>query len=310
MTSNSTQNYGVEHLLTHTESFMNHVHIFNQSFNLLPDKNHFGTCINYVDMQEFREEFLEELVNTICEWVYSDEKSKSIINDVFIKEENRTVQNAQSKLRKIALKYFRDRDDRDLNLQGQFGELLLFNFVQHFFRAVPLLRKMPITTSTGHERFGSDAIHYKYENEKNLIFLGESKIYTRNYRFRQAFENSVTSIISTYASHRKELGLYTYDDFLDKQLVDIARQYKRGVLKNTEIHMVCLVGYNETGHIDGDSEDAIKANIERVLIDKCNNLDKSFFDGVTLPLLNRISYILFPVWELDKLVESFQSEIR
>ncbi|KOY13842.1 hypothetical protein AMS66_25775 [Paenibacillus xylanivorans] len=289
---------------------MNHVHIFNQSFNLLPDKNHFGTCINYVDLQEFREEFLEELVNTICEWVYSDEKSKSIINDVFIKEENRTVQNAQSKLRKIALKYFRDRDDRDLNLQGQFGELLLFNFVQHFFRAVPLLRKMPITTSTGHERFGSDAIHYKYENGKNLIFLGESKIYTRNYRFRQAFEKSVTSIISTYASHRKELGLYTYDDFLDKQLVEIARQYKRGVLKNTEIHMVCLVGYNETGHIGGDSEDAIKANIERVLIDKCNNLDKAFFDGVTLPLLNRISYILFPVWELDKLVESFQSEIR
>lgn len=122
----------VEHLLTHTESFMNHVHIINQSFNLLPDKIHIGTTINFVDMEEYREEFVDELVNTICDWVYSNEKAQKII-DQFISEENRSLQNAHSKLRRIAIKYFRDRDGRDLNLQGQFGELLLFNYIQHFF---------------------------------------------------------------------------------------------------------------------------------------------------------------------------------
>ena len=39
-------------------------------------------------------------------------------------------------------------------------------------KAVPLLRKMKITTSSQHERFGADAIHYKVENGKNINNFG------------------------------------------------------------------------------------------------------------------------------------------
>ncbi|MDO3654787.1 HamA C-terminal domain-containing protein [Bacillus subtilis] len=299
----------IGNLLTHTDSLMNHIYLINQSFDLKPNKRHYATCINYVDLQEYREEFLEELVNTICEWVYSNTKAQQIIDEM-VNEENRSIQNANSKLRKLSLSYFRDRDDRKLNLQGQIGELILFNFIQHYFKAVPLIRKMPITTSTGHERFGADAIHYKKENDKNIIILGESKIYTTDYRFKAAFETSITSILSTFENHRKEIGLYIYNDFLDESLEKVARAYKRGTLKNSEVHLVCVIGYNETSKLKLTSEAEIKAQIESIIIDKCKKIEKGLFEPIEEGLLERISYILFPVWELDALVKEFQDQIR
>lgn len=37
---------------------------------------------------------------------------------------------------------------------------------------------MRITTSKSHERFGADAIHFKIENDKPIVILGEAKTYT------------------------------------------------------------------------------------------------------------------------------------
>jgi len=194
---------------TSTQSFINHVYCVQQDFDLNPPKKHYGVSINYVDLKEYRQQFVEELVNTICDWVYSQRKAKSII-DKLIKQEKRSTQNANSKLQSLAREKFRRSKNDDLILQGQFGELLLFNFLQYFFGAVPLLRKMPITTSVGHERFGVDAIHYKKENNKNIFFLGESKAYTygEQCQFYTAFEESLSSIITTYKNIDDEMGLY------------------------------------------------------------------------------------------------------
>ena len=54
---------------------------------------------------------------------------------------------------------------------------------------------MRITTSKSHERFGADAIHYKIENGKNIIVLGEAKTYTSEYKFNEAFEDALNSIL-------------------------------------------------------------------------------------------------------------------
>ena len=70
----------IDNLTACTKMFMNHVHWVQQSFNLLPDRQHYGTCINYVDLQEYREQFCIELVNTIPEWVYSQTKAASVLN--------------------------------------------------------------------------------------------------------------------------------------------------------------------------------------------------------------------------------------
>ncbi len=252
----------VERLFTCTQSLVNHLHYVEQEFEILPKKNHYGVSINYIDLQERREEFVEELINTIIDWVYSDKKSQEIMSDLM--EEGRSMFNAASKLRTLAFQKFRCSDSDSLILQGQFGELLLFNLLQYFFKAVPLLRKMPITTSVGHERFGAGAIHYKYENNKNCFLLGESKAYTSAYRFSKAFEDALTSIINTYNTLSKELNLYIYDDFIDSDLLHIAKGFKNSTLKNCEIQLVSIIIYNESKKLNKTSEEDIKEQIVEI----------------------------------------------
>ena len=290
-------------LKTCTKMFMNHVHWAQQSFNLIPDKHHIGTCINYVDLQEYREDFCRELVNTIPEWIYSQKKGVKVLTS-FISE-GRTLMNAQSALTSSTFNKFKNRSN-GLFLQGQFGELILFNFLQHFFSAVPLLRKMPITTSAGMERFGADALHYAIKEDKNLFYLGEAKTYTSQYKFAEAFKIAIESILNTYSKHREELGLYIYDDFIDEDLQEIARSYKNGTLLNVEVHLVSVIAYCETKTLSKQNEKQIKEDIIKIIEERSVNLDKTIFNSIGDALHTRFNYIILPVWQLDNLITEFQ----
>jgi hypothetical protein len=297
----------IEKLTSCTQMFMNHVHWVQQSFNLLPDKKHYGTCINYVDLQEFRDEFCEELVNTISEWVYSQKKAAEVIDQMI--KEGRSSQNAQNTLTTEAFKKFRNHSTDKLLVQGQFGELLLFNFLQIFFRCVPLLRKMPITTSLGMERFGADAIHYKLEKDKNIFYLGEAKTYISKYKFEVAVEDAINSILNTYLEHRKELGRYVYDAFIDDSLIQVATDYKNGTLKNVEINLVSVITYCETKKIEKKNEIQIKDDIIKIIEERGKAVDRKIFDKIDKGLHPRFNYIILPVWELDNLLEKFKKLI-
>ena len=65
---------------------------------------------------------------------------------------------------------------------------------------------MPITTSVEMERFGADAIHYKYENGKNLFYLGEAKTYSSKYQFNTAIGDAIESIIKPTRNIVKKLA--------------------------------------------------------------------------------------------------------
>lgn len=297
----------IEKLISCTKMFMNHVHWVQQSFNLLPDKNHYGTCINHVDLQEYRDEFCDELVNTISEWVYSQQKAAEVIDKMIA--EGRSYQNAQNTLTTEAFRKFRNHSTDKLLIQGQFGELLLFNFLQSFFKCVPLLRKMPITTSVEMERFGADAIHYSLDGDKNLIYLGEAKTYISKYKFATAFEDAIDSILKTYAEHRKEIGRYVYDSFIDDSLIQVATDYKNGKLTNVELQLVSIITYCENQKIEKKSESQIKADIIKIIEERGKALDRKIFDKIDAGLHPRFNYIILPVWELDKLLEQFQKLI-
>jgi hypothetical protein len=297
----------VKKLLTCTEFFMNHVHWVQQSFNLQPDRGHYGACINYVDLQEYRDEFCDELINTVSEWVYSQKKAAKIIADNI--GNGRNSQNAQAAFVQHAFKKFRNRDNRELFIQGQFGELLLFNFLQSFFSAVPLMRKMSITTSPGMERYGVDALHYSRKGTKHLIYLGEGKTYASKYKFAAAFEDAVNSILKTYVDHRKELDLYIWDDFIDDDLINIAHSYKQGTLEEVEVHLVAVIVYNETKRIAKKSEEQIKADIMNIISERGKDLERKIFKVIEPGLHPRLNYIILPVWELDELLRTFQTKL-
>ncbi len=293
----------MEELLSHTKSLINHVYWFKQEFDIEPKKEHIGSSIQWTDIADRKNDFLQELVNTVVSWVYGRAKSKKIL-DERLKVVSGDHGNAYSFLTNQAFSKFRPGHP-----QGQFGELLLFNFIQFFFEAVPLLRKQRITTSIGHERFGADAVHFKKTTKNNIIILGESKCYKSDYRFKAAFENSLNSIVNTVQNFNQELDLYIYDDFIEPELEEVAVKYKTNELEDVKFEMVCLIAYNEKKAIDGKNETEIKNSIKTIIEERFQSIDSKKFIGIDDRILERINYIVFPIWQLDNLLENFENRV-
>lgn len=290
------------------EALFNNIYIIQQNFDIIPQNGHYGACIDYQDIKELRNEFLNELYYSIVDWVYSSDKYREL-KEIAIKT-GRSESAACSEVQQKAHEKFRGNHTTEkLLIQGQLGELLLFHFIQKCQKAIPLLRKMKITTNARHERFGADAIHFKYENNKPLIILGEAKTYTSKYRFNEAFEDAIDSILTTYNNHKKELNLYVHEDFLDKDMNDIAEAYLNNKLEDVEIHLVSIVVYDETTKLNVTNKTDIRNQIEEIIKNRYKDFDKSKIDMEHNAILNRITYIVFPIWELEELAKDFQNKL-
>ena len=295
--------------LIKNDSLFNMIGVIVQQYDILPNnKKHIGAYIEYQDIQELRDGFVEELSDTIVDWIYSSEKYEEIKK----KQVNSGKSEAAASQyigRKAKSKFRANKNSENVLIQGQMGELLLYHFIQKCMKAVPLLRKMNIATSSDHERFGADAIHFKIENDKNIIILGEAKTYTSKYKFNEAFSDALDSILNTYNKHRSELGLYIHEDFLDDEMNVVAEKYLNNTLKSIEIQLVSIVIYNELSKIDKIDENTIRNNIKKIIEDRYRNYDKNKIDMKKNPILSRITYIVFPVWDLKELAEKFQKLI-
>lgn len=295
--------------LINNDDLFNKISVFQADFDIVPKNGkHMGAYISIRDTKELRDQFLNSLYDTIVEYVYSMDKYNSLIERE-VNRNKRSLPNANSYVQRKASHKFRSNyKDDNLLIQGQLGELLLFHFIQKFKGAVPLLRKMPITTSEYLERNGCDAIHYKYENGKNIFYLGEAKTYSSKYKFNAAFEEALNSIITTCKNIDDELGLYVSEDFLDSDLNDIADDFIEGRLSNTEIRPVNVILYNEAYEKKAQTEDMIKKEIEEVIKNRYEKFDNSKINA-NEPLIQRITYIVFPIWNLDELAKQFQRMI-
>lgn len=295
--------------LIKNDSLFNMIGVIVRQYDILPNnKEHIGAYIEYQDIQELRDGFVEELSDTIVDWIYSSEKyeelKKKLVNSG--KSEAAASQHIG---RKAKNKFRANKNSENVLIQGQMGELLLYHFIQKCMKAVPLLRKMNIATSSDHERFGADAIHFKIENDKNIIILGEAKTYTSKYKFNEAFSDALDSILNTYNKHRSELGLYVHEDFLDDEMNVVAEKYLNNTLKSVEIQLVSIVTYNELSKIDKIDENTIRNNIKKIIEDRYRNYDKNKIDMNKNPILSRITYIVFPIWDLKELAKKFQKLI-
>lgn len=294
------QSADIDKLLGKTEAFINTMYYVKDDFSLLPKKEHIGTCIQYSDLQEMRTEFVEEMVSSVVQYVYS--RNEQIVLKKKFTEEGREDSAASEKLRIRANQKFRKGF-----LKGQFSELLLFNLLQHHFKAAPLLRKMLITTNPKLERNGADAFHISKKNGKYLLYLGEAKTYNRkNYSLKAAIDDAIGSILEQYFNHRNELNLYLYEDFIPKELEQIAENYKNGTLKDIEVHLVCMITYGHDNQINGsNSTELLDAEIASIR-EETNKIKKDIFKKIPPNLLLRFNYIIFPIKEMDDLITHFE----
>ena len=291
--------------LINNDALFKNIYVVEQQFDIVPeDRKHYGAAVSYQDIMELRSDFLEQLIDTVVDWVYSSEKYADL-KAKFI-ESGKSEGAAASQVVRKAKEKFRRGDDK-LLIQGQLGELLLFHFIQRFKGAVPLLRKMSITTSAEHERYGADAIHYKIENGKNVIVLGEARAYTSDYQFSSAFKKAIDSILDTYKKFRSELGLYLHEDFLDKDMDIIAEGILENTLPNVEVELVSLILYSEMKTISGTNEGEIKEQIKNIIQNRYKAFDNEKIPIKDNPILRRITYIVFPIWKFEELATEFQN---
>jgi len=288
-----------DHLLSNTDSLMKQMFWFQQTIAEPRAASHRGVAIKYMDLKEMRSSFILELKSTAMNWVYATKKYNELLQDELPKRGG-DFMNALSYLQQLA-----DHKFRKGCPQGQFGELLLFNFIQHFFGAPPLLRKMSITTNPAIERHGADAIHYKEVNQNHVFILGESKCYESKYKFNAALKKSVDSIFTSFENIEEEMMLYYHDDFIDPELRKIATDLKDGKLNNARFELVCMVAYEETSNIDAASEAEIRANIEACITDRWKNAPTDIYSARRPHVVDRINYVVFPAWGLDKLLGEF-----
>jgi hypothetical protein len=293
-------------LTKHTDAFLKTMYAVRDDFSVSPSKRHIATCINYADLKEMRDEFVRELTNTAVTFVYSPERQKQIV--ARLQAEGRDTGGAYSQLLKRARAKFRSS-----NLQGQFSELLLCNLLQHYFHAVPLLRKMPITTNPEMERNGADAIHVAREATGYKLYLGEAKTYDRKQdSLKDALVDAVTDITRVhYPNHRNELDLYTHEDFLPPQLEEIAQNYIAGTLVNIEVHLVCIATYRSASQVSASSRAEI---LDQTIAELRTEVEPVFkhpaFTRIPTELVPRMNYILFPIREMSALIAAFTNEMR
>lgn len=294
----------ISNTLTENDNLFKTVSIVFETYNIVPTKKHYGIYIDYEDIKELRDDFLYELVDSIVDWVYSKKKYQELYNKEI--NNNRSSGNASSKIIRKAKAKFRENklSEKCDEVKGQFGELLLFHFIERIFRAVPLLRKMCITTSPKLERNGADAIHYKWENNKNILILGEAKTYTSS--FNKAFSEAIKSILKTYDDIRNEINLYVCEDFLEDEMNEIAYKYINNELKDIEVHLVALVIFEESKELISLDRESIKKEIEDIIKDRYDKFPNNKIDVKINKILTRITYIIFPVWKLNELLMAFK----
>lgn len=272
---------------------------FEQDISTPKAASHRGVAIKYLDIKELRDGFIRELKSTATSWVYSKSKYKKIFDEELLKRSG-DIQNTAAYIAEVADKKFRKGHP-----QGQYGELLLFNLIQHFFKAPPLLRKMSITTNPGLERHGADAIHYREDDTHKLFILGESKCYESKYSFNKALEASVNSIIDSFENIDEELVLYQHDDFIEEELQSVAKSLKDGDIDSPRFELVCLIAYEENKNIEAPSQEDVLSNIKSCLDYRWANVDSNLYNGKRDVVVERIHYIVFPTWSLDELLERF-----
>ena len=64
-----------------------------------------------------------------------------------------------------------------------------------------------------------------------------------------------------------------------------------------------------TANVEFDTETSIRNQIETIIAERYRLFDNNKIDIENNPILRRITYIVFPVWDLKGLVEEFQKMI-
>ncbi len=284
-------------LLAPTHKLFEAIEVYKVDMGLKPHGEHYASNIKLIDFKFNKAHLIKRLREAIVRWVFSSSETDRIFKEAFGVDEDHAA--ASTALYTSARETIRISAP-----QGQFGELILSAFLQHLFSAAPLLRKQVVRTSDNHERFGADAIHVSTGTPYKL-FLGESKCYKSAYTFNAAFQASLESMCNTIENFEREIQSFTTGGFIENDLKGLALSILKNEISDLEIHPVCIIIYNEKQKISAVGANNRQEEIRNALISRCKNVPSDAYDSIDESALQRFIYIIFPIWDLEKLLDEF-----
>jgi hypothetical protein len=296
----------LKRLLHKVDALIDTMHFVKAEVGLSPEKEHIITCLKYQGVNQMRKQFLRRLVNSIVKYVFSNAKISERFTELVNREEL-DQGDAHAEIFQQARQYFRTSD-----IKGQFSELLLFNFLQYYYEAIPVVRKMVITSNPQVERHGADAIHLaNSEDSGYTVYLGEAKTYPSG--FQLAFKNAIKSIITAYKDHRDELQLYKYEEFLEPEVRDLMKDYLNLKI-DIPVKLVVIISYCTGTVTERQSMEENHLDFIQHVLKECSRIKERHYrdeNGISINdgLLKELNYILFPVNELQNLLDDFKTQL-
>jgi len=284
-------------LLAPTHKLFEALEVFQVLTSLQPTKDHFASHLKLLDFSFNKTHLIDRLKQSIIDWVFCKAEARRIFDDEYGTEQDLGA--AATALYQAARETFRPNAP-----QGQFGELMLSAFLQHLFQATPLLRKQTVRTSDAHERFGADAIHYSNTLGEHL-YLGESKCYKSSYQFPKAFSESLSSMITTLENFPSEIKKFSTGNFIEDDLRITAKKILKNQISDLIIHPISIIIYNETGSLKPGNANDLKQQIRDSILHQCKKIDSKVYASMDALALDRMTYIVMPVWNLNELLEEF-----
>lgn len=124
---------------------------------------------------------------------------------------------------------------------GEFGEIILFHFLELTEGAVQIVNKMPLKTAGNVHSFGADALHFSFKDNLKVLYLGESKT-------GKSFSEILNKSLTSTENHSNDLQLacnYLSDDIPDtvrKEIKDYLNPLKKNKEDFSKVHAIFL-GY-------------------------------------------------------------------
>lgn len=259
------------------EDNSNNLHLFYIDFDINDDG----------ELEQMKEEFYNTLFDDIPNFAFGERQVEKRL-----KESKNIIKITREALKKIYdIPEIREAKDYYFNSQkvedkyikkGEFGELILYHFLHHYFDAEALISKIYFKDSNNMSAHGFDAVHVNVS--KRELWLGESKLYQNsnlainelisdlyNHFNRNFFESEFTIINNRAQDDNAEL-----DDFMKK----LISPETKCLDKLANIKIALFAGFsslnvnnrNEFESIETFEEELVKES--KKLLDKLNEKKK------------------------------------
>lgn len=146
--------------------------------------------IKYMHDKSREEEFYKFIFNNLTTYALSCDERSSL-----------SPQDADKlfQLWKIAVERFIQNSKT-----GEFGEIILFHLLEVLEGAVQIVNKMTLKTSGNMPIHGADAIHFGFDGESKILYLGESKT---GIQFSDVLRKALSDTDAYYKNGKREFDI-------------------------------------------------------------------------------------------------------